>query len=462
MLVRVAVDFSKKVLDWDGFGFNYVETAQTPDYTKDPQDYGGFSLLSQEQRDEIINLVFGSGGLQPNVIKMFLDPFHQTGNGGSPFDHKTTTKWMRYFVNKGYQLNAAAGRPTEIITTLYGPPAYITKQNIMRGRDLDPQRMDDLAQYFISWVKFLRDEEKLPVNYVSLHNEGEDYSRWPEDGSHGNLGTGHDYNMYWPPEQVAVFIPVLRKALDRAGLSSVLTAPGETSNWTRFYNWGYADAIADNPDTMNALGLITSHGFSGGKTGETWHSDHRSAGADVIRALKPSLHSWATSMSWGQMDAGFICMIQANIYSAKCNSVIPWAGIQRPTLWVGGDPNPGNAIQIHEDGTYEIRKGYYYYKQVAPVGQKGMLVAKASATHSGTSVMAFASGKSKAPNAFVLANATPEEAEFEITLSKGGTKYRVYSTSETMNAQDLEDLCPLAGKASIKLPGNSVTTFIQR
>ena len=462
MLVNVNVDFTKKVSDWDGFGFNYVETAQTPDYGSDAQDYGGFSQLSQEQRSEIINLVFGLDGLKPNVIKMFLDPFHQDGSGGL-FDHKTFTGWMRYFVREGYQISKNANRSMEIITTLYGPPPFITKQKILRGRDLDHERINDLSQYFISWVKYLREEENLPVNYVSLHNEGEDYHRWPEDGSHGNLGTGHDYNMYWPPEQVASYIPILRKALDGAGLKMVLVSPGETSNWTRFHNWGYADAIVNNPDTINALGIITSHGFSGaGKNGEAWHSDHRSAGTDIIREKKPELHSWVTSMSWGQMNAAFICMIQANIYSAKCNCVIPWAGIQRPPLWVGGDPNPGNAIQINENKTYEIRKGYYYYKQVCPIGQKGMYVVETASTHSQTSSMAFASGKSNSPNAFVVANASDNEAAFNINIIGGSTKYKVYATSDTMNCQALADLCLVGGKGRIVLTKNTVATFIQQ
>ncbi len=41
---QAEVDFSVHLRDWDGFGFNYVETAQTMDYATDPQDYGGFSL----------------------------------------------------------------------------------------------------------------------------------------------------------------------------------------------------------------------------------------------------------------------------------------------------------------------------------------------------------------------------------------------------------------------------------
>jgi hypothetical protein len=52
------VDFSNTLRDWDGFGFNYVETAQTIDYNLDAKDYGGFSIMSDQSRNEIIELVF--------------------------------------------------------------------------------------------------------------------------------------------------------------------------------------------------------------------------------------------------------------------------------------------------------------------------------------------------------------------------------------------------------------------
>jgi hypothetical protein len=61
---RAEADFSKKLQAWDGFGFNYIETAQTMDYAKDPQEYGGFSLLKEEDRQKIVDLVFGEDGLR--------------------------------------------------------------------------------------------------------------------------------------------------------------------------------------------------------------------------------------------------------------------------------------------------------------------------------------------------------------------------------------------------------------
>ena len=38
-MLRTQVDFSKTIREWDGFGANYVEAAQTRDYSADPQEY---------------------------------------------------------------------------------------------------------------------------------------------------------------------------------------------------------------------------------------------------------------------------------------------------------------------------------------------------------------------------------------------------------------------------------------
>ncbi len=55
-MLRTQVDFSKHIRQWVGFGINYVESSQTRHYDPYPQEYGGFSLLTEEQRQEIIHL----------------------------------------------------------------------------------------------------------------------------------------------------------------------------------------------------------------------------------------------------------------------------------------------------------------------------------------------------------------------------------------------------------------------
>lgn len=456
--VRAEVNFAHKLQAWDGFGFNYVETCQTRDYAQDPQEYGGFSLLQENERQRIIDLVFGDDGLKVGLLKMFHDPFHQTDPGGR-FDHETTTRWLRYFAREGLKKTRAAGRDLTVITTLYGPPGYMTKQKVMRGRDLDPAHKQDLARYLVAWVKFLREREQLPVRYVSLHNEGEDWRRWTQAGQTSD--PRHDYNLFWPPELVVEFMPLVAAELGRAGLGQVGVTPGENTNWYRFDTWGYADAIADDPAALRAMALITSHGFYSGNYGR-WFGEHKSAGIDKLRAKRPELHAWVTSTSWSKMDASNIKEHHGNIYTAKVNGIIPWAGIQRPAKWVGGDPNPGSAFTVREDGTWVVRRGYYMYKQVSRAGQPGMAVARTMAMDSEIALIGFSSNGTRHPDALVVVNTG--DAAKKVHLAFKGTSARAFTAYRTTN--DDKERYASVGRQSLQggalvyeAPAGSVTTF---
>jgi len=457
--VRAEVDFSRKLQDWDGFGVNYVEVSQSLDYSVDSQEYGGFSLLSDAERAAIVDLVFGNDGLKPGIVKMFLDPFHQIDPCGA-FDHETTTKFMRLFVQEGLKKTKARGDNLVVLTTLYGPPAWATKQGFLRGRDLNPERKRDLANYMIHWVKFLREKEGLPVRYISLHNEGEDWHRWPSDGKSGNIGKGHDYNMFWPPEQVVDFLRFMPAMLKEQGLDDVSVSPGECTNWYRFSAWGYADAIADDDLALRNLGIITSHGFYGGTYGR-WFGEHRSVGTDILRAKRPDLHAWVTSTSWSKMDADNMKEMHGNIYTAKVNGIAPWACIQRPAKWVGGDPNPGTAFRVQEDGSYEVMRGYYYYKQVCRAGQPGMAIARTNALDSEVALIGFAQNGTRNPDSFVVVNIGKDDKPVAVQVK--GTRSTMFTAFRTTDEKDryaaignfeLND-----GTLVYTAPARSTTTF---
>ncbi|MBN1874341.1 MAG: hypothetical protein JXA33_08925 [Anaerolineae bacterium] len=483
ILRRTQVDFSKVIRVWDGFGINYVEAAQTRDYDTNPQEYGGLSLLTEVQRQEIIALIFGEAGLKPGVVKMFLDPFHQDKPGEgyrfndpiidlNTYNHEKSTRWMRYFVREGLKTTRARGEDLNILTTLYGPPGWMTRQKITRGRDIDPGRKIEVAKYLISWAKFLREKEGFPVHYASVHNEGEDWTRWPEDSTEGGLN--HDYNMYWPPEQVVEFMKLIPAILKANEMDDVTPAPGETTNWYRFAEWGYADALADDGDAIANLGLITSHGFRGNPNPGRWYGDWRSLGIDILRAKRPDLHAWVTSTSWAKMDVLFVNEIRNNIYCAKVNAIIPWAAIQRPPLWVGGDPNSGCAFRVSENGTYEVLPGYYFYKQVSRAGQPGMAVARGVSNDSSIGVIAFARNGTHNPDAFVVMNMREGES-VPLTIQVAGSAHTIFEVFRTIpEARDsqngpvtvlkeaytaLGDFTIRDGIVTYEAPAGSVTTF---
>lgn len=468
---RTQVNFGKTIRDWDGFGVNYVEVAQTRDYQADPQEYGGFSIMSEEDRQAVIELVFGDDGLLPGVVKMFQDSFQQAEPGDGyalnaysidldAYDHETTTQWMRYFVREGVKRVRERGGDLDVIVTLYGPPAWTTLQRIVRGRDIDPALKVEVAKYLIAFAKFLKEEEGLTVKYLSVHNEGEDWMRWPEDGTEGGLN--HDYNMYWPPEQVVAFMKLIPEILEANGLGEMSPTPGETSNWYRFAEYGYADALANDVEAAQKLGLITSHGFKGAAVGR-WRGDWRSVGIDTIRAVNPGLHTWVTSTSWSKMDVFFVDEIRNNIYCAKVNAIIPWACIQRPGKWVGGDPNPGCAFRVYDDGSYEVMPGYYFFKQVSRAGQPGMRIAQVVSNDPEIGVMGFASNGTDNPDAFVVLNMSQESKALTIDLAGTiTTTFEAFRTGPDEQYVSLGEFTLEDGTFAYDAPAGSVTTWFAK
>ena len=471
----LSVDFSDHLRPWDGFGVNYVETAQTRDYAAWPQEYGGFSLLDEAEREEILDLIFGDEGLRPALTKLFLDVWHEPENDNadplvldpSAFDHETTTRWLRYFNREGLRRVRARGDDLTMMTTLYGPPAWATRQRFVLGRDLDPDFYAEIAEYIAAWTKFLHEEEGLPVEYVSFHNEGDAYYRWPRDGS--NPGEDHrDYNALWRPETVVAFLELTPDVFAAHGLEEVGLTPGETQTWYRFDEWGYASAIAHAPEALANLDLVTSHSFANYRNLQSvYYGDWRSTGLDLLRAHKPDLHAWVTSMSWGDtVTAAFVDGIRRNIYMSKVNGLIPWALIQRSSQWIGGDPNPGTAFRVNDDSTYTILPGYYFYKQATRAGQPGMAVAAVTSLDPAVGVMAFAANGTDHPDAFVLINTDDEAKDTVVHLSgTPHTRFAAFRTAEGEHGDRYRDLglLNLDGAAlHYTAPPGSVTTFFGR
>jgi hypothetical protein len=478
--VQGTVKFDQALRDWDGFGVNYVELCNIRDLkeykTTYPQEYGGYSTLSEAKRQEIQDMIFGTDGVKPGLVKMFLDPFHEglTIAEKGKFDHETTTKWMRYFVGDGLKKTRAQGNDLQIVTTMYGPPAWGTKTKLLRGRDLDPEQKEDVAAYMIDWAKWLITHEGYPVKAISLHNEGEGYNRWPADGSGQGLQVSMDYDLWWPTSQVLDFMHFMRPMMDKAGLKDVALTPGETSNWAAFASSGYAYYLATDPVAIKNLGLVTSHGFGIGPQSMT------SAGIDAIREKRPDMHAWNTSMTfvagrrtgldqtWG--DNAYLEMIRQNIYSAKVNGIIPWSIVQSDA-WEEGDPRNtnwgawvGTGFWLDRKGGYTIDPGFYLYKQVSRAGQAGMSVVEASTTEPNVGVMAFGKHGTKNPDSFVINNLA---AERNVSIKVSGTtattfdvfvtdlpKHKYYRSIGTVSLKD--------GVLAYAIPAQSVVTFFAK
>ena len=480
--VRVVPDeilhvyFDQTIRPWHGFGVNYVEAAQTRDYKLYEQDYSGFSFASEETRQQVLELIFGEDGLRPGLTKMFLDPFHEgktkAGNDNENplqinlegYDHEWTTEWMRYFNREGLKLMKQWGGSFQTIATLYGPAPWMTRQKYLLGRDQDPEERYETAEYMASWAKYLKEKEGIPVRYISFHNEGDAYYRWPRDGS--NPGEDHrDYNMYWPPEQVVDFLKITREVLDANGLQDVGLSPGETQTWFRFDQWGYARAIINDKKALENLDLITSHSFAFlDEPLSVYYGDYRSIGQDLIHQQKPDVPVWVTSRPWAE-GPDFIEFIRRDIYESKANGIIPWALVSGDQEWLGSDGeykdgSMEKAFAIHRDGSLTITVSYYYYKQITRAGQPGMFVAAVTNFDPALGVIAFKASDKEQKNAFVVINKSEDLKPVTIHIHGGsGEDYKLVRTMEGEQYKSLGKMALEKGKLLYECPPRSVSTF---
>lgn len=472
----VNIRFDCPLRPWHGFGVNYVQSAQTRDYALYQQDYSGFSFANEDNRQKVMEMIFGEDGLRPGLTKLFLDPFHEgmikEGNDNQDpikikldgYDHTSTTEWIRYFNREGLRMMKEWGGSFTSISTLYSPAPWMTIQKYILGRDADPAERYEIAEYMVSWAKYLIEIEGIPVKYISFHNEGDAYYRWPRDGS--NPGEDHrDYNMYWPPEQVVDFLKITREVLDANDMHDIGLAPGETQTWYRFDQWGYARAIADDPQALENLDLMTSHSFANTDIpNSVYYGDYRSIGQDLIHRYKPEVPVWITSMPWTE-GPDFVDNMRRDIYECKANGLIPWALIAGEKEWMGskGEYNDGSmdkAFLIWKDGSMEVSDRYYYYKQVSRAGQPGMLVAEVITLDPALGAMAFKGSDSVHQDAFVLVNKSNEQKQLTINIHGSECKdFRVYRTCEGENFLDLGLKSPHEGVMIYDCPARSVTTF---
>ena len=141
------------------------------------------------------------------------------------------------------------------------------------------------------------------------------------------------------------------------------------------------------------------------------------------------------------------------------NSIIPWATIQRSSKWVGGDPNPGTAIRVDDEGGYTVERGYYFYKQVCRAGQPGMAVARVRSNDSEVSLIAFASNGTGNPDAFVVINLAEQERDLNIEIvGSPSTSFTAYRSSLSDRYKPLGTYAANP-EVAYRAPAGSVTTF---
>ena len=163
------------------------------------------------------------------------------------------------------------------------------------------------------------------------------------------------------------------------------------------------------------------------------------------------------------------------IYKTKVNGIIPWATVHCPweadRFMNGGSARSGNRnAPIHvirdspTDGHYEVRKGYYFYKQMTLAGRPGMMVAGVHPPDSNLLLIAWAKNNTDNPDSFILINKSNNSKNSKIKLSGTAAKsFTGYITSEAVagdsNFEYIGTLPVRKGRISYTIPERSSVVF---
>ncbi len=435
-MLRAHVDFSRKLRDWDGFGICFSDKAAV-----DPGEY--FPLNESHKR--FLQEVFGPDGLRMGIAKMFIDPFRlnycqQDSDEDrivevNEYHFQDLPSFHAQVAHYALEVVRSWGGELKIILSGLCPPAWMTRQKELSGRDLDPVNRIPYSRYLVAWVRYLSVSEKLPIYCLSLHSRGEMWQLWDSYGIPKYSNTG--MNLYWSPEMVVDFLKLIRRQLDHNGLEHIGLSPGDTKNWGNFYDWGYADQILEDPLALSAISLLTSNANLSGNS-----NDFCSTGIDLIHEKRPDLHAWVTTDELRNILPGSISALYKLIYRTKANSVILSTTIKK------------------KDGGFAQIKDLSFLKPVCKAGQPGMGVCQVRCNGSDISIIGFSRNSTRNTDSFVLINDDKQDWNIPVEIrGSASAKFSVYRTSESENFLRLPDVPVKEGKIRYLAPAKSVSGF---
>ncbi len=420
---------------------------------------------------------FGENGLHLNIARFNI------GGGDNPSHNHITrtdsnmpgyTKYQNGQVTYDWSADAnqrnvlqrcikAAGDDMIVEMFSNSPPYYMCKSGCSTGNtnpganNLKDDCYDDFAEYLAEVCKHYQDDWGIKVQSVEAMNEP--YTNfwgansYKQEGCHFDIGNSE-----------STIICELQKSMAKRGMSDVIiSASDETSIDTQI------DAFNKlSGDAKKAVGRIDTHTYGGSK---------RSQLKDVALAAGKNL--WMSEVD-GKGEAGQNAGAMApglwlsERITADCNGMnasawVLWQVIDSHVCAAGYngkkdggmlDMNKGfwgTAVADHDKDTIYLSKKYYCFGQYTRYIRPGMIMLNCS----GNTMAAY--DKENGKLVIVSYNTSGNTAEQTYDLSSFATVGTAAQTIRTSNTEEWKDVGETALNGSqlpVKLPGNSVTTFI--
>lgn len=162
--------------------------------------------------------------------------------------------WTRD-ANAMWMLRAARDRGVEhFVAFVNSPPARMTVSGLTTGEkdgksNLPPEMYGEFSQYLVDVVRHLREDENIPVDWISPINE----PQWNWSYKNGQEG------CHYGPNEVLELTRVLLQTLEKNQLEDVKLTLFESGEWKS--SDVYIEKLASDPQVWAALPHLSIHSY---------------------------------------------------------------------------------------------------------------------------------------------------------------------------------------------------------
>jgi glucosylceramidase len=363
----VSIDSSITYQTMDGFGAAMTESSA---YL--------INQLTQEQRDVILNDLFGEDGIGIGFVRlpMGASDFALSNYSYNDIEEGTTDLNMEHFsLQRDFDhvipILKMVKNIKEDVLFLGSPwsaPAWMKDTKTMNGGSIKNEYLDAYATYFVKFIQGYQ-QEGLDIYAVTPQNEPlHQTTNYP--------------TMYMSSQQQLTFIIKLKQAFDQANLETLIISYDH--NWDRP---NYPMSILASPTGYEAVAGSGFHCYGG----------NVSAQQQVVDAY-PDKGIWFTECSGGGWATNFASNMAWNMENVFIGSINYFAkGVLMWNLALDDQDGPTNGgcmncrgvITIHEDGTYTRNEEYYMIGHFSKFVKRGATRIKLESNNTNIFATAF-------------------------------------------------------------------------
>jgi O-glycosyl hydrolase len=316
----------------------------------------------------------------------------------------------------------------------------LTPNSIWRSpwSNLRPDMVEDFSSYLVDVLDHLRDDEGIPVNWISPINEPQWAWRGGQEGCH------------YTPDECVVVMRSLMQAINRAGLP-VKVSGIDAGAW--FAADMYLNTLMADPEIASGFDCFAVHSYGPKITTAT-----KEPLACLVKTSYPKVKLWQTE--WCEMAGGRDYGMDSALTMADLvHEDLTLGNVASWQLWIAVSKYDfHDGIIYVDENTHAVSetKRLWALGNYSRFVRPGFVRIPALVTVSGLKPTAFRSADGQRI-VLVAINDGTEPLDIRLPELAGYTKIEAYETSDS---HDLDLVLSSAAPEKYTFPGRSVTTLV--